>query len=104
MNIIISGKNFRPSKANKEFVQEKFSHLIRYDKDITQITVELDADKKERDYKSFRVEAWVEGSRRIQGGSQGLDFFRTVEAVIHKLRVQIVKEKKKKQMKKKVVA
>jgi len=104
MNIIISGKNFRPSKANKEFVQEKFFNLCRYDKDISQIRVELDADKKERDNTSFRVEVWIEGSHHIQAGVQGPDFYRTVEAVIRKLRVQIVKEKKKKQMKRKTAA
>lgn len=103
MNIIISGKNFHPSKANKQFVQEKCERLLRYDKSIQKIRIELDADKKERDNAKFRVEAWVGGRFHVQAGSQNVDLFSAVESVIRKIKVQLVKEKQKRQDRKKRV-
>jgi len=95
MNIIITGKNFTPSKANKDFVEKKITMLSRYDKKIYQAKIELDADKKERDNTKFRVEIWLDGEIHIQAGSRGQDFYTTVESTIQKLKTQLMKHKKK---------
>ena len=102
MNIIITGKNFHPSKANKDFVQKKLETLIHYDSRLTQIRVELDADKKERDNTKFRAEIWIEGDFHIRAGAQGADFFAAIELTVQKLKMQLTKQKERKVSKKKL--
>lgn len=101
MNIIITGKNFTPSKANKEFVQKKLESLLRYNERLYQVRVELDADKKERNNTKFRVEIWVEGAVHLQAGSQGKDFYSSVEMTVRKLKTQLGKLKEKRESQKK---
>ncbi|PIS41563.1 MAG: ribosomal subunit interface protein [Candidatus Kerfeldbacteria bacterium CG08_land_8_20_14_0_20_42_7] len=101
MNVIITGKNFAPSKANKDFVQKKLESLLRYDDRLFQVCVELDADKKERNNTKFRVEIWIEGDAHLQAGSQGKDFYSSVEMTVKKLKIQLAKFKEKRESKKK---
>lgn len=93
MNIIITSKNFKLTQTHKDYISKKISTLSKLDRRIYQTRVELDADKKEREGKKFRVEVWVEGKHHIKAGSMAKDLYSAFDTVLPKIKRQLSKLK-----------
>lgn len=89
MNIIITSKNFKVNQTHKDYISKKLELLTKLDRNIYQIRVELDADKKERDGNKFRVEVWVEGKHHVKAGSMAKNLYSAVDTVLPKVKRQL---------------
>lgn len=97
MRVTISGKDFRPTTADQQYVRDKLSKLGRFHRHIDRIGVELDADRNARSGNIFRIEVWVYlPGKTIEAGMKAQTMYAAVDQVFPVLERQLVKRKEKK--------
>ena len=96
MRITISGKDFKPTPANQEYITAKLSKLERFHPNIRGIGVELDVDHHAHSGNRYRAEVWVHLSAKdIKAGIKAETMKAAIDLLYPKLERQLVKHKEK---------
>ncbi len=96
MRITISGKDFKPTAADREYVTAKLAKLEKFYPKIESIGVELDVDHNVTHGKKFRIEVWVYlVNKDIKAGLKAEHFQEAVDLVYPKLERQLTNLKER---------
>lgn len=95
MNINIKGKGIKLSEADQEFIVSKIDALGKILKETDKVFVEVESDSKHKSGQIFRMEVSV-NPPSFYADARGSDFYQAMDAVLPKIKEQLVKIKDKK--------